>query len=130
MDEMDLETGQYRKRQIPIYEWYTLFDKNILSRNDPAGVKYKEELFGPASLDYIPEGYSDYSFYKAVGVTEVEYKSYDLHIQARMRAYYILNNLVELREAHLKLMKQKNEDRQRRLEAQHKAKTGGKKGRK
>jgi hypothetical protein len=120
-EELNRETGAIEKKKVSILYWYIRFDENILSKNTPAAKKYKEELFGPAEIHHTPTLYSDYGFFKDMGIHEDAYDLLDIHTRARMRAHYFLSNLVQLRETHLQKMKDKREARERDAKAKAEA---------
>lgn len=95
--------GRHFKFAAPILLWYDRFQK-LISDNTDAARKHRKEIFGAGELKETPDLYSDYGFFKEYRLTESEYQGLDLHEQARMRAHFILNNIVEIRSAHMRIM--------------------------
>ena len=118
MQDLNWTTGAIEKKKVSILYWYMKFDENILSKNTTAAKKIKEELFGPAQLESTPTLYSDYNFFKELGITEDEYNELDIHTRARMRAHHFLSGIIQLRETHL----QKKKEKEQKREAEEKAK--------
>ena len=116
-EELDRSTGKIVRTQVSILYWYVRFQE-MLEAGTEAAKKYREELFGVGELEATPELYADYDFYRALNLSERGFHQLDLHEQARLKAHYILQGLVELRKAHLRLMKQKREAWQARIAAE------------
>lgn len=123
-EETDLSTGRIQKIQVSLLYWYVKF-MTIFDANTAATRKYHDELFGVGELEFVPELYNDYSFLREVHLTEEAYNALDLHTRARMRAQYVLQNIIELRNTHLRIMKERLD--RRAQEAEDKAKAENKK---
>lgn len=120
--EIDPESGRILTRNVSLFYWYQRFHEvTLYPTPDTTQAKaYREELFGVGELEEVPPLYADYGFYKSLEMTEEAFNALELHTRARIKAYEMITNIVELRKAHLRIMKQRNEEHQRKREAEAK----------
>ena len=120
-DLLNQTTGKIEKSNVSILVWYLHYKENWLDPNTPKHLQYRRELFGVAQVEDTPEQFADQSFYKAHDLTEDDFQRLHIHTRAKMKAHYFLNNLLELRKAHMEKMQEARDKKERELKAEAEA---------
>lgn len=109
MSEIDPKTGRRVKSKAPLIVWWKRFEENVLLPEGTSYDNYREQLFGAGYVEYSPALFTELSIIKDWGQNPQSFWELDIHTRAKIVAHNTLKTMLEIRQHHMQLMKERRE---------------------